>query len=152
MNSTEKILSELGRIEPRLLEFAVTAPPDTLEICGKVLADDKRPPFRANAVTLACLVSPKDGVEFIRRGLEDEDDLVRIAAVRCFDVFSNSEAKEAAQLLRLALSDSAPGVRKYALRAIQQHSINTLDPEVRLLEKIDPVPFIRTLASEIKLR
>lgn len=149
MTSTAEVLAELGRIEPRLAEYAASAPADTYDICAKVLAEDSSALRRANAVILACLVAPPvAGAALVEQALQDSDYLVRLSAVRCFATFPTFEAAKGQPLLRSALADADPGVRKYALKMVQQHNLTGLAAEIESIRRTDPVPFLRELAAK----
>lgn len=149
MTSTEQVFAELGRIEPRLMEFAASAPADTYEICAKVVAQHSSAQHRANAVILACLVAtPAAGTSIVGKALGDADPLVRIAAVRCFSTLPSAAAANALSLVQTALTDADAGVRKFALKIVQQHGLTGLDVEIKAMVLNDPIPFLRDLAAK----
>lgn len=151
MNSIQQVLAELGRIEPRLVQFAAVAPADTFDICAEVLATHASELERANAIMLACLVDSSRGLGLIEKGLKDASDLVRIAATRSLEIIPSAEIKLRTSIVRMALLDSDAGVRKFALRVVKQHAISELRPEIERMRQHDPAPYVQKMATEIQI-
>ena len=116
----QQILDELSRIEPRLDQFALVAPSDTVAFCQQVLTSDALPYIRANAIFLATLTaSAPKAAELVQLGLADEKFAVRVAASRAIFLVAQRNSDFAVPLLRIALAIQDNGVRKFALKALK---------------------------------
>jgi hypothetical protein len=148
MDVRETVLAELGRIEPRLLEFALQAPSGSIDVCEQVFESPVPAGVRANAVLLACILEPDRGLTLARRAAAEPAALLRIASLRALESLSSDQVRgNAVDILSAALTDHDGGVRKYALRVFRIHKADSLMPLVKQVADSDRIGFLRDLAT-----
>lgn len=148
MSTKDDVIQQLDRIEPRLDDFAHSAPPDTIAICAEIISQDTNPLRRANAAILAALVNPQLSLDVLDKVLRDSESIVRIAGARALGLLATSVLSSRLDLVEKSLTDSDAGVRKYAISAVRVHRLTSLRSIMESMIQKDPLPFIRSFAAD----
>lgn len=152
-NSVGKIvINELDRIEPRLLEFAAVAPPNSIDACEAIFSSEKDVRLRANALYLAFALDEERGLALAGAAMTAPEAELRIALIRCLERTEPRVLSEATTFIGQGLEDRDPGVRKYALRLLEKRPLIGLSNQVRKLAEGDEYPHLRQLAKSIASR
>jgi HEAT repeat protein len=129
--------NSLGRLGPSVL----------LHLGQLVASQDEY--VAANAASLAGMIGGARAVAVLERAARSPSASVRTAAAAALGRVENPRASA---LLAVLLGDSDKGVRKFAIKAAARKNSAALATRIADLSRRDPMPHLRSLASQVRSR
>lgn len=144
----QRLAQRLEQIEPDLLAMAEEQAFEDSEQLTELLADISER-VRANALSALSLVDAEAFVKALPGAAADKSRIVRMQAAICMRNVSPDALVPAHETVVVLLSDSDPGVRKYALKSAAGIAAPTVRAIVDRIRDQDPEFHLRDLASDI---
>lgn len=139
----QQVLARLDTDEPDYAALSTLGPEAVPHLAVLVRSDD--PGIASKAAYLASLIESDESVGVVEAAATSSHETVRVAAAASL---SNLTPAQAAPAIERLLEDSDVGVRKLALRAVDDLEMNALASKVKKMAADDPEKELRQLARE----